>query len=155
MTTETVIKGGKEILSMEIARGENIRVNIRVAPEIEMFFQQMSTGKKTSDNWKFENGDSPSYYDWKSDGIDELANAFMSSYLNSYGNRFFDGEKANVAILRTVGISRGVSIIFDGMVTKESLEEFSSQIRSFVVQLYKQFIRKVIIRVNMSIEELM
>src|SRR2546427_1389941 len=108
MPTETIIKGGKELLTMEIVRDDKIQVNLRAAPEIESFFQQMSTGKKTTTKWSLADGTNPSYYEWKVEGIDELANTFMSSYLNSYGGRFFDGEKANVAILRTVGISRGV-----------------------------------------------
>ena len=100
-----VEKSGHELLSLEIIRGENIEVRIRAAQEIESFFRTMSSGKKSNNKWLLADGTNPTYYEWKGESADALADEFMAAYLNTYGGRFFDGERANVAILRTVGIS--------------------------------------------------
>jgi len=154
--SRVIEKGGRELMDLEIVRDEKIFISFRLAPEIEQFFKNVSAGEKSTTKWLLADGTPPKYYDWKTgDGIDAIADAFFGSVFNTYGERLFDGERANIAFLRTVHSSKGVVFGFDEMMSKETLEQFAIQVRDFVIRLYKQFIRKVVVKASVQIEELM
>jgi len=146
-------KGDNVLLELAITRNENIEITFRLSTEIEQFFQRTSIKSKNTTKWKDVNGNYPDFYEWKSSGSDAVADGFMESYLNTYGGPLFDGERANVSILRTVNSSHGITLSFGEMMSKETIEEFARQVRDFVLKLYKQFIRKVTVKTTITVEE--
>jgi len=154
IATASVEKGARTLLDFTISRDDRIEVTFRVASEIEHFFMLTSERSKNTSKWVDQGGNHPDYYLWKGNGSDALADAFMAAHLNAYGGKLFDGERVNVSILRTVGASDGITLVFDDMMSKETLEEIARQMQDFVRKLYKQFIRRVVVRTSITTEEL-
>ena len=134
------------IMEIEVERNEEVIINIRVAKEIEEFFKRNSTGIGESSNWGMN------FYKVTYNG--ELGEFFRRVY-DRYGEMLVDDRKVNIAILRTVGIGeRTVTIRMKNEYSEETLVSAVKQLKEIVKEIYQKWIRRVVIRCKLEIEEI-
>lgn len=140
-------KRERKILDIEVERNAEIIITIRAAAEIEDFFRRHSEDVGESQKWGTK------FYRVRYDG--EVKNFFSSRY-DEYGLPFVNGGKVNVSVLRTVGISEGpVKIRMNNEYSEETLISAVKELKGFTKELYQRWIRKVVIRGKLEIEEVL
>lgn len=159
---KAVGKAGTRLMELEIERNDALYIRLKLAPSLEALFKWASRGERASDVWRDEDG-SPALFHAFRNSYGEYENnapaltAFYSAlrHSNKYGANLMDGDRANIALLRSVGTStdEGVRLKFDGVYSEEALKNLGLALRETVVALYKQFIRKVRVRASLAIEE--
>lgn len=151
------IKRKKEIAeSKKVFIGDVIRKNgslyirIKVAPEIEEWFEAKCAVKK-SNSWK-EGSGYHRFYHYETIGGE--AKRFISRRFNNYGTHYFDSShnKVNVAVIRTVGIGDEFQeFVMDDQYSKETLLDGMRQLRDFTKELWQNYIKPVRVHSEASI----
>jgi hypothetical protein len=97
------------------------------------------------------------YYDLLEGEEEESYKSLMSNIrLNSYGSNFIIGSYSmdkNISILRSVGISQGITIEINRLISEEMLTEWANILKDFVAKLYKNFVRPLEISVTIEKRE--
>ncbi len=147
MTDKKVQKNGRTILTTKLERenGE-IHLFIKTNSEIEHFFNK-NCDVHTSTAWTDKN-DNPLQFYKKNEGT--VHNGF-----DLYGDRLLDIDGGiNIALLRTVGISNGITFKFKGVWSEDQLINAMKGLKDLTKSLYSNYIKKVKINVKLEIEEL-
>lgn len=136
-------EGGKQFLT------------IKVIPEIEKLFKTRET--ETSERYKTKDGSGLSYYKL-STHLDEYTNTFVQNYgrgavLSRYGtDLYIDGGAVNVSILRTVGLSKGISVAVDGLIVDTDVQRWMQSFAHYIKFLHQTFIQKTEIKAVINLE---
>src|SRR3990167_7153873 len=132
--SQVVEIGSNTLLLMKVNRVEGkTKLSLKVSPEIEGLFKKEQ--KRESNIYKID-GRKLSFYEW--DENEHNYERVMSNVeLNTYGREFLRSGEFNFSVLRTVGISEGVDIEIDKLISEETLTEWSKNLKDFTVKLYK------------------
>ncbi len=164
--SKAVGKMGLPLMELDIERNDNLDIRLKLAPSLEALFRWAGS-EQQSDRWGPPGGDQlrglggASFYSLgsTSTGRAPALHDFFAGlpYGNKFGQRLIDGDRPNVAILRTKGTSsdEGVRLRFEGVYSEEALKKLGLALRDVVVKLYKRFIRKVRVRASLVVEEVL
>lgn len=138
----------KTICEIRLERSEKTKLYIRVAKEVEEIIKNACQAEpKESRAWGTK------FYEHKSEAS-TLKSKFTDGKYNSYGDNLMYGNVANISVLRTVGVSNGVTIELKQLYPDAMLTSYAEQVRGFVKDLYTQFLRKVVVKASLSLEEI-
>jgi len=147
--------GESKDLKDALKKGKEIIVEIKVHPLIEELFK--SDDIETSGRYFDENGEPLKFYSWDSysedfkEELNRVCNT-TNTYMSAYGFEFARYGQFNVSILRTVGISKGITVRATGLISAELLDQWAIHLKKFVEELYK-LIQPLTIRTKLVIEE--
>ncbi len=104
----------KKILYITLERENgNLFIFIKVPEEIESFFKELSKGKtKQSEVWLTPDNKGAEFY-LLTPQYEEMEKKINSMFFNDYGSGLINGDRINLAPLRTVGASMGVKLKSD------------------------------------------
>lgn len=158
------------VLLDTIKNGTDLFLKLTVAPELEEFFKQLSItefGEKdiveTSSKWfDKDNKGLPFYKNAKvlNDYIRKFIEGKISNQngtalqiSNAFGKGLFeDGVRTNVAILRVVGASKGVTLKTTDLIAYEEIKVYAEQLAIFVKEFYGNFILKKEVKAKIQFE---
>ena len=138
------------ILSLNVLRENDKTVlSIKTNKEIEKLFQNPSTANSEVYN---HDGRKLSYYNFPTpEREEELKNFFHPFRINKYGSQLiYNGDK-NFSLLRTVGLSQGIKIEVQDLISEELLTEWVQKFKEMVIKTYKNFVRPI--EINVIIEK--
>lgn len=141
----------KKAIELTLSRnGLDVVLDAKAAPEIEEFFRKASLEgenfdddsnpsredgmSKTSKKWLDKEGEGLEYY---------VKNRKLSSKVDGYrimdnfGNGLVEGEKINVAFLRCVGISNGISIRTTDLLSFEEMKDYIERLANWTREFYE------------------
>ena len=151
--TETAEKQDKEIATIKVDRVNNSLVlKLKILPEIEGFFK--SDEIRESQNWG--NGQMLKFYRKQTLYSDSTEKGrFLGEYYDDFGSQFINGNKVNIAILRTVGSSDGfIELNLDNKYSEESLVSGVKELKNFILLLYKKFVKPIKIECSLQVVEI-
>jgi hypothetical protein len=156
MPMEKVIKDDKILFKMNIERvGDNLKVYVKTHPSVEEFFKTISDDKRDiSKVIKLEDRTPAKFYVMTNGNDSELDRFFVNRF-NDFGSNLMRTNPVtpNIALLRMVGISDGLTAIFPNRYSEESLEDYAKKMRQTIKELYVNFIRKVRITATLTVAE--
>lgn len=142
--------GEKQAVKIVLKRsGFDILMDLKVDEKIEAFFKQASLGgsglndemedaqegkSKTSSKWLDKEGNGLPYY-VKSTKLGELVPG--TRIMDNFGNGLLDDDKVNVAFLRIVGVSEGVTIKTTDLLSVEEMKDFIKRFAKWTEEFYK------------------
>lgn len=144
----------KKAVEFKIDRdGSELTLWLKVSPEIERFFKQMAAGKtKESGKWYGQDDKPLSFYE-VSDRYAQFKHWLSGRhYFNDYGDGILEGGGANIAPLRTVGASKGVTLRCGELVSYEGLIDYAHSLGEFTKDLYQNYIRDGGVKATISVE---
>lgn len=148
--TASTENNSSKILELNVKRVENkIKLYIKVAKEIEEIFKHPPIVE--SDNYN-NNGEKIKYYKYKEE--QKLLTNNENLLLNEFGSNFIINGKFNLSIIRSVGISSGITLDIKGLISEEMLINWSKTLKDFLVKIYKQYIRVIEIEISMNVKEM-
>jgi len=148
--SQVVEIGSNTLLLMKVNRVEGkTKLSLKVSPEIEGLFKKEQ--KRESNIYKID-GRKLSFYEWD-DNEHNYERVMSNVELNTYGREFLRSGEFNFSVLRTVGISEGVDIEIDKLISEETLTEWSKNLKDFTVKLYKNFLKPIEITVTIEKRE--
>lgn len=145
---KTATANNKQILNLEIERNGSIKIKIKVASEIEQFFRENGT-IKTAINGLGTNK-AIKYYNLENSNR-ELTACFN---VNDINEKLIYSGYINSAILRMVGISEGVELSVNQLISKDALTESAKMFREGLISFYKRYINPIHISTALTINEL-
>ena len=145
-------------IKIELKRSNvGFTLKIKTPKEIEDFYKNKSS-EEIRESTIWQNDGSPSRFYKISDDLlsKESSLVFSNDYnsTNNYGSRLIDSSKINIGVLRTVGISNGVSISsvkFSDYTTSE-MELYVRQLGIMVKKLYEELIKKINVKAVITFE---
>ena len=165
-TRKTTTIRNKLALDMSLKRiDHNIILNIKCDNAIEELFKVLSdNSKSTSGAYTDESGNPHKFYKTLDSssysyqhGESELMD-YLNKHYNQYGYslmKYNDGVLLpNISILRTVGISKGITIKVDNRYSEESIRGFVIELHKFIANFYKSFIKPVNLKATLEIDRL-
>ena len=148
--SQVVEIGSNTLLLMKVNRVEGkTKLSLKVSPEMEGLFKKEQ--KRESNIYKID-GRKLSFYEWD-DNEHNYERVMSYVELNTYGREFLRSGEFNFSVLRTVGISEGVDIEIDKLISEETLTEWSKNLKDFTVKLYKNFLKPIEITVTIEKRE--
>ena len=148
--SQVVEIGSNTLLLMKVNRVEGkTKLSLKVSPEMEGLFKKEQ--KRESNIYKID-GRKLSFYEWD-DNEHNYERVMSNVELNTYGREFLRSGEFNFSVLRTVGISEGVDIEIDKLISEETLTEWSKNLKDFTVKLYKNFLKPIEITVTIEKRE--
>lgn len=143
----------KSVINIQLKRaGLDIVMEIKVAKEIEDFFRKASLDNeygdddgnrenvyngitKTSRKWLNANGEGLEYY-VKNRKLSDKVGGY--EIMDNFGNGLLEGEKFNLAFLRIVGVSKGVTIKTTDLLSLEEMKEYIQKLAEWTKRFYKE-----------------
>jgi len=154
-TTKTTTNGKKTISKIRtngdirflvkvLRTNGDIVITLKAHPTIENFFKKAASGiTRTSSMYKDQNDQPLKFYETQTHKEPNDLDTFLGNFYNQYGNAVIYNDKANVALLRTKGISEGIELKTKNMYSEETLKSFVEQLQKFTGMLYATFIKEV------------
>lgn len=157
----------KPAISITLKRQNmDIVMDIKTAPEIEDFFRkaslQVDNGSadngdsansegraKTSRRWFKANGEGLEYY-VKNVKLSDKVNGY--SIMDNFGNGLIEDDKINLAFLRVVGISNGVSIRTTELLSLEEMKDYIQRLANWTRDFYRQHLSQAEIIATVNVE---
>lgn len=157
----------EKVISLTLKRkGLDIVLDIKTAPELEDFFKKASLAAedvednggddvedgvaKTSRKWLRADGEGLQYY-VKNEKLSNKVTGMR--IMDNFGNGLMEDDKFNLAFLRCVGISDGVSIKTTDLLSVEEMKEFMKKLAQWTEQFYKTALSESEIIGSVSIEK--
>lgn len=155
-----------------IKDGTDLFLKLTVAPELEEFFKQLSMtefGKEEglytelSAKWFDKEGKGLKFYK-NSPVLNEYIKKYLEGKIatsngnflnvsNAFGKGLFEeGSRVNVAILRVVGATKGVSLKTTDLIAFEEIKLYAEQLAIFVKEFYGNFILKKQVKAKIQFE---
>ena len=154
-TTKKVIKNLRITVSRQ--KGGKIQLYIKAPKELELFFKELSSGTREVENWNFSKRREPIMrYVFNEKKLNELYNNFENGQpmVNTFAENLIGNNRVNLAILRIVGISKGISIISQSRndTLNFDFEVYLSTITDFVKHIWDTHLRNTILRGKLKFE---
>jgi hypothetical protein len=153
---------GPQLMKVEIGRrDDSIYLYLKVHPRIEHLFytpkktasEVYKTGKQEKASYYFLGATYNEEFVHKVDVVRQLENKFHVG-LFDYGFHLMREGRCNFSVLRTVGISKGVSICIDSLIPVEAMENWVKSLKVFVASVYKEYVSKASVSCVMNIEDI-
>jgi hypothetical protein len=143
------MEGEKSAVSIKLTRsGFDILMNIKVDSKIEDFFKQASLEgdcadnggdmedgvAKTSAKWFDAEGNGLSYY-VKNRKLSQLVAG--ARVIDNFGNGLVEDDKINLAFLRIVGISKGVTVKTTDLLSVEEMKDYIQRLANWTKEFYQ------------------
>jgi len=147
-----------KLLKIEIVRNSDLKIKLKIAPEIENFFKGLSSDIMKSDTWKNSEGEGLQYYNLNTRDLSyknkDVYNFLYSGYSNNIGESLYNGDYVNTAIFRIVGASnsKGIIIKLANNYSEDTLKLIVEEYKKFIAKLYKKFITPVTIKCELKIK---
>lgn len=143
----------KPVVNITLKRKQlDIVMEIKVATEIEDFFKKASLDNefgdddgnrdrvrdgitKTSRKWYHEDGSGLEYYVKNRKLSDKVGGMRI---IDNFGNGLIEDDKINLAFLRCVGISNGISIKTTDLLSLEEMKEYIQRLAEWVKRFYSE-----------------
>jgi len=140
----------KSAISIKLMRnGFDILMNIKVDEKIEAFFKQASLGgdsaddgsdssegvAKTSAKWLDAEGNGLRYY-VKNRKLSNLVQG--TKVIDNFGNGLLEGDAINLAFLRTVNVSKGVTIKTTDLLSVEEMKDYIQRLANWTKAFYQE-----------------
>ena len=159
----------KKKLKITLERnGGEIKIKVKIPKEIEELYKNQAQGKtRISQVWKDEQGNGLKFY-LSGGAVNETGTETETTerrisyiretdyrYFNDFGQGLIDGNRINLAILRSVGASEGIclkaetSIIGNGNL---DLEHYIRELGVYVKELWERSISKQKITAKITFE---
>lgn len=138
-------KKTKKIKAIELeATNKNgeIVLNIKICKEIETFFKKISKNEKQkSSAWFDKNDKNLKFYKLNETIENKLKNIDYNCF-NNYGSGIIKEGRFNMAILRSVGMSQGITIKMTDLISYQDLKTYSEYLGKFTNKLYNEYINE-------------
>ena len=145
---KTATANNKEIMDIKIERNGNIKIRIKVAGEIEKFFKENGSIRTATNT--LGTAKTMKYYNLDS-GNRELAGLFR---VNDINERLISENCINSAILRLVGISEGIELAVNQLISKDALADSVKIFKEGLITFYKRYINPIHISSTLTINEI-
>lgn len=156
-----------KVISLTLKRkGLDIVLDIKTAPEIEDFFKKASIsgrdddfgrdcsqsfGKsETSQKWLGADGEGLKYYVKNVKLSDRVSGYHI---MDNFGNGLMEDNKFNLAFLRCVGISEGISIKTNDLLSLEEMKQFMQKLSEWTKKFYEIALSESEIIADITIEK--
>ena len=141
--------GEKQAVKITLRRsGFDILMDLKVDQKIENFFKQASLEgscadngdatedgvAKTSTKWVDKEGNGLTYY-VKNRKVGELVPG--TRVIDNFGNGLLDEDKMNVAFLRIVNVSKGVTIKTTDLLSLEEMKDYIRRFANWTKEFYQ------------------
>lgn len=157
-TSPSMATTRQTIMTIEARRdGLELVLDLKIDGELENFIRHTVDGKKTtSDRWKDNTGNPLQFYTQ----TDQYKKVISSFYQRSYGEKIFDdfgsdllnGTVPNVAPLRIVGLTEGVSFRVTNLVSFDELRQYVERLAAVVRMIYREFLRKESVKIMLTLD---
>lgn len=137
-------------------KNDNVIIHLKIPFELERFFQRISNSEiKKSSKWFLAKNTHAQFYGLTEEyqRIERKVNPSMS--FNDYGDGLIrDGNRINLALLRTVGASKGVKLHCAGSwgVDNMDLENYVRNLGMFTKKFWEQVIERQKLKAIISFE---
>jgi len=149
-------KTRKKIIELDIKkRGMSVVLGIKAEKRLEDFFRNMSEGKTAvSSKWRDNSGNGLLFYKGN-DKLELFRKQLVESGIycfDDFGSGFFhkELEDPNVALLRIVGIGKGVKIKTDDFIAFEDLKLYVEKLARVVKEIYQNFLLDTNVKARIS-----
>ena len=143
----------KEAIEVGLEKdGLNLTIRLKVAEEIENYFRDVAHGQtETSDKWLDTNGSGLRFYA-KNETMSRKVGS--QQVMDNFGNGLFDYEtdRINVALIRTVGASKGIVIKANGLLSYAEMEQYVRELAIWVKGFYENQLRPSQISAKISLD---
>jgi len=141
----------KNLVKCKIWGKKDIRIRLKVSSEVENLFRFREDHIQTSSAYRGPSG-GHRYYPTNAQ-LQSFATG-MYCNLDAYGLALNSGSY-NLSILRTEGLRNGqVFYLHNGLYSREFLERWAENLKTFVIKLYKSYIRAIDLKVTITKREL-
>ena len=155
-----VMNNGVEAVNIFIKRTEEgVNLTVKAEPRIEEFFKKWGGGAKMAPEqgrlWRRSKADPTPIQVWSYAHNQGREYTEDDRYtVDSTGRELIiDGSIVNLSFLRLVGITEGVSINFDMIMSKQELVNVSQRLLRATDQFYQEYIQTVGMRILVSVQE--
>lgn len=157
--------GEKNAISIKLKRsGFDILMDIKVDEAIENFFKQASLEGTDSDNGNDAVSEgvaktSAKWFNAEDNGLSyyvknrKLSNLVPGiSVIDNFGNGLVENDKINLAFLRIVGVSKGVTIKTTDLLSVEEMKDYIQRLASWTKAFYQNHLvdTEVLAEINVS-----
>ncbi len=143
----------KEVIDIGLVKeGLNTVMTIKVADELETYFKTLA-GNDTEQSSKWLDKNNRGLYFYKK--VEAMSQKVGSvQVMDNFGNGLFDDQtgRINVALIRTVGASKGISIKTQGLMTYSEMETYIKELATWVKGFYEEQMRPAEIKAKISME---
>ena len=152
-----IYRSPSDDVKKRLQNNANIYLWIKVHPLIEELFKHEVIEESTI--YKTPEGAPLKFYAWGAYDADtatelERLARTVGAKISSYGTAFGDEYRGwNYSILRTVGISNGVEISLNGLISIDVLDKWAKNLKEFVKLLYTQLKPATIVTKLTVVEE--
>lgn len=168
MIDATLTDNSNSVIATQLRRcHQGIRVDVRIVPEVEEFFQKWGGGfaENVSDhgrNWMRIDGGQPSLTAWSFRDLvqgDDEQPSFSLSHIGGpmlIRHQLPSGNYAmipNLSFLRLCNASKGtgVSFVADTIMSRTELERLADKIKRASGQFYEEFIKPVHLQISVHV----
>lgn len=160
-TTQSTKPKSNHFLSISIKKlPTKTQFTIRATKEFEDFFASLANNDTMlSNNWKTKDGESAKFYKITDEMKEKLDSISQSSVFSDVGNYLVEGDhsgRVNIAFLRVVGLSKGVTITCDNtriaMVDNYEIEHFAKRFAQYAKVLFERFVERKTIKALITTE---
>ena len=134
--------------------GKDTFIYLKIPEELENFYKNLSKGETSKSGfWLLENGEGAEFYNLNQE-YEKEEKKNIGYVFNNYGSGLFDGEKINLAFLRTLGASKGIKIKSEKFeaISGMELEFYIRELGNFTKRIWEHFINKKEVRAVISFE---
>ena len=161
--------GKEKVINITLKRNQlDVVLDIQTSPAIEEFFRKASLEgenydddrnnmaeegiAQTSEKWFDVNGNGLKYY-VKNQKLSNKVSGY--DIMDNFGNGLVEGDKINLAFLRCVGISKGVSIKTTDLLSLEEMKDFIQRLANWVKEFYNKHLvtTEVVASISVSPED--
>lgn len=141
----------KNIINITLEKnGLDVLMRLKIDPEIEQFFKHASQGQtETSQVWLSENGSGLKFYK-KSEAVGNKVTGF--EVIDNFGSMLNDDNRINVALLRTVGASNGITIKTEDLLSYEEMKSYIEDLAVWTRGFYEAVLRPASISATIGFE---
>ena len=147
-------KTKKRICDISFQREKGLQtLYIKTVPALESLFKNPKT--EESEHYKDDKGKALEYYK-----LSDILERYTSEYsqnqrvnVTRYGTTLIlDGYIVNASILRTVGISKGITIVVDDLISDDLVKSYIESLAKYIKYLHQNFINKTEVKAIISLE---
>lgn len=146
-------KTKKRVCEITFNREKGIQtLYIKTIKDIEGLFKSKSIER--SEKYVNNKGEFLKYYK-ELDVLRQYTSSYTEHTINisRYGTSLIlDDYNYNASILRTVGISSGVTIVVDGLITDNKVQTYIKVLAEYIKYLYQNFISKSEVKAVINLE---
>ena len=132
-------------------------LKVRIPVALEELFKKMSEGAEPhkSTVWVLPNGEGAKFYN-RSMQYQRMEERLAGNTLNDYGASLIEGSRVNIAPLRTIGASKGVTLTCKKWNTNNpnnlDLDYYVKELAQYAQAIWKEYIQKAKIKATITFD---